>query len=99
MDYIKEFDKIFREYKKYTFATNLQEELELVYKYVNYSNRLEGNKLNLSQTTALLKDNIIIGDKIPFFDILETKGLYKATQFVISSAQNNYPLSENIIKP
>lgn len=98
MNYLQDFDKVFNEYKKYNFALNLQQQLEQIYNYVYYSNRLEGNRLNLAQTTALLENNIVAGSNIPFKDYLEHKGLFKATQFIIASAQNNYPLSEKIIK-
>lgn len=98
MNYLQEFDKIFNEYKNYNFAVNHKQDLEQIYNYVYYSNRLEGNRLNLAQTTALFENNIVIGSNIPFKDYLEHKGLFKAVQFIISSAQNNYPLNDRIIK-
>ncbi len=98
MNYLQDFDRVFNEYKKYNFAFNYQQHLEQIYNYVYYSNKLEGNKLNLAQTTALFEHNMVVGSNIPFKDYLEHKGLFKAIQFIISSAQNNYPLTEKIIK-
>lgn len=97
MELLKEFDKIFSKYKQYEFSfSNDQLEKEIL-NYVYYSNSLEGNRLNLAQTTTLLKNNIASGD-LPIRDYLETKGHYKALKFILSSAANQYPLDERILK-
>jgi Fic family protein len=95
---LKEFYNILEQYKKVNIPINLQEEELKKYEYVYYSNKLEGNKLDLSQTTALLKDNIIIGNKASYIDVLEAKGHYKALNFIIGAALNKYPLSVKIVK-
>lgn len=94
----QEFDKIFEKYKKIKFPINLNEEKNKMYEYVYYSNKLEGNKMDLSQTIALLKDNMIVGDKVRYFDVLEMKGHYKALSFIINAAMNKYPLTIRIVK-
>ena len=86
--YIKEFDTLFKEYKTIKFAISQQEQDDDIATYVQYSNSLEGNRLNLIQTTKLLQNNIISGNNIRFFDILETKGHAKALNFVINTAVN-----------
>lgn len=97
MNYLVEFDKIFDQYKKQNivFADNDYENYS--YRYVYYSNKLEGNRLNLAQTTTLLKNNIAQGD-LPLRDYLEAKGHFKALRFIISAALNKYPLDERILK-
>ena len=58
---------------------------------------MEGNRLNLAQTTTLLKNNIAQGD-LPLRDYLEAKGHYKSLKFILSAALSKYPLDERILK-
>jgi len=97
MNYLKEFDKIFEEYKKQNIVFTDKNFENISYRYVHYSNKLEGNLLNLAQTTTLLKNNIAQGD-LPLRNYLEAKGHYKALKFIISAALNKYPFDERILK-
>lgn len=97
MNNLEEFDKVFEEYKNQNIVFTDKDFENISYRYVYYSNKLEGNRLNLAQTTTLLKNNIAQGD-LPLRDYLEAKGHYKALKFIISSALNKYPLDERILK-
>ena len=66
-------------------------------KYVYKSNKLEGNSLNLYETTKILTDNLTSGNK-PLGDYLEAKGNFKALRFVVMAARNIYPFNEKLLK-
>lgn len=97
MNILTEFDKVFLEYKKITFSLSEEEKLNELYNYVYYSNSLEGNKLNLAQTTTLLRNNIASGN-LPLRDYLEAKGHFKALKTIINFADNKYPFDERVLK-
>ncbi|MCD4794242.1 MAG: Fic family protein [Bacteroidales bacterium] len=97
MGYIEDFNKAFDLYKKKKIFIPDQEEEKVVFEYVYNSNKLEGNKLNLIQTTKLLTQNIAAGD-LPLKDYLEAKGHYKALKFILTTGHNKYPLTERILK-
>jgi Fic family protein len=97
MDYKAEFDSIFQKYQECGIVLSDEDIENMSYRYVYFSNKLEGNRLNLAQTTTLLKNNIAQGD-LPLRDYLEAKGHYKALKFIISSSLNKYPLDDRILK-
>lgn len=98
MSYIQEFDKVFKQYKSIEFPFSQKEYEDNIAKYVHYSNSLEGNLLNLMQTTELLQKNKISGDNVRFADVLEAKGHAKALEFVVAAANNKYPFNDRILK-
>ena len=97
MSLFEEFDKTFKEYLSLKIVQNDEQLTKEMYNYVYFSNKLEGNKLSLSQTTTLLKDNITTGE-LPLRDYLEAKGHFKAIKFIVSAGLNKYPLTEKILK-
>jgi Fic family protein len=97
MNIFDEFDQVFEKYKQSNVLISDQELEKIMYSYVYFSNKLEGNRLSLLQTTILLKDNVAEGN-LPLKDYLEAKGHFKALKFIVSAALNNYPLSDRNIK-
>ncbi len=97
MDSKAEFDNVFKQYQRSNIVFTDADIENISYRYVYFSNKLEGNRLNLAQTTTLLKSNIAQGD-LPIRDYLEAKGHYKALKFIISAALNKYPLDDRVLK-
>jgi len=64
-----------------------------MYAYVYATNKLEGNKLTLSQTTQLLSSDTVSGDHIKTSDILEQKGMYKALSRMLRAVREKESLS------
>ncbi|MBI9060535.1 MAG: hypothetical protein JEZ14_01015 [Marinilabiliaceae bacterium] len=71
-------DILLKKYKSINITLSLEEERKKAFEYVYLTNRLEGNKLTLVQTTQLLDTETISGENIRTRDILEQKGMYKA---------------------
>ena len=90
-------DKLLNKYKKLNFSLSIEEEKELMYKYVYATNKLEGNKLSLVQTTQLLSSDTISGENIKFSDVLEQKGMFKALIRMFKAVKNNENLSVELI--
>lgn len=97
MNLFEEFDKTFKEYLSLKIVKNDEQLTKEMYNYVYFSNKLEGNKLSLSQTTTLLVENITSGN-LPLRDYLEAKGHFKALKFIVSAGLNKYPLTDKILK-
>ncbi len=89
---------IFLKYKALGYAPSFEEEREKIYEYVYLTNKLEGNKLTLAQTTSLLDKNSITGENISLHDILEQKGMYKAVIRMLNAAVRKEPLSVELMK-
>ena len=92
-----ETNKILEEYKNLGMALSIEEEKELFYKYVYATNKLEGNKLTLSQTTQLLSSDTITGNNIRASDILEQKGMYKALIRMLKAVREKEALSIELL--
>jgi Fic family protein len=92
-----ETNKILEEYKILGMALSIEEEKELFYKYVYATNKLEGNKLTLSQTTQLLSSDTITGNNIRTSDILEQKGMYKALMRMLKAIREKEALSIELL--
>ncbi len=73
----------------------LQEEFAIEYTY--NSNAIEGNTLTLSETEAVLKDNVTIGGK-PLKDHLEVIGHKQAFDYMVQIASEKKSFSERTIK-
>lgn len=86
-------EKLFQQYKKLDFVLSIEDEKEMMYEYVYATNKLEGNKLSLAQTTQLLSSDTISGNNIRTTDILEQKGMYKALTRMLNAVKNNDELS------
>lgn len=88
---------LFLKYKTLDYVPSLEEEREKIYEYVYITNKLEGNKLTLAQTTSLLDKNSITGENISLHDILEQKGTYKAVTRMLSATIHKEPLSIDLM--
>ena len=85
-------------FKELNYTLSFEEEREEIFKYVYLTNKLEGNKLTLAQTTQLLDTETISGDNIRTRDILEQKGMYKAVNRMRRMASLNKELSIDLLK-
>ena len=94
---MKELDDLLQQFKKIELIPSLEEEQSLLYKYVYATNKLEGNKLTLIQTTELFKSDTISGNNIRNSDILEQKGMYKALKRMLLAVKNKEELSVKLI--
>lgn len=97
MSEFKEFDNALQEYKKLNIFIPDQELTETICEYVYQSNKLEGNLLSLQQTESIILQNKIEGTAY-FNHVLEVRGNYKASKFIINASQNKYPLNEKLLK-
>jgi Fic family protein len=84
---------IFEQYKSLEHVVSLEDERKRAFKYVYFTNKLEGNKLTLAQTTELLDSDTISGDNIRTRDILEQKGMYKAFVRMMKGVRDKQELS------
>ena len=90
---MKELEKLLKQYKKLANIPSLEEERKQLYAYVYATNKLEGNKLTLAQTTQLLSSDTVSGKHIKTADILEQKGMYKALSRMLRAVRENEALS------
>ena len=91
-------EKLLNQYKNIKHSLSFEEEKEMLYQYVYFTNKLEGNNLSYAQTTELLSSDTISGNNIKTHDILEQKGMYKAVVRMLNAASNKEALSLNLIK-
>ena len=89
--------QILEKYKKLNFSLSIEEEKQLLYEYVYATNKLEGNKLTLNQTTQLLSSDTISGSNIKLSDILEQKGMFDALTRMINAVRNKEILTTKLI--
>ncbi len=94
---MKKIIELFEQYKKIEFIPSIEFEREQLYEYVYATNKLEGNKLTLAQTTQLLSNDTITGDQIRTTDILEQKGMYKALSRMLKAARDKEDLSVDLM--
>lgn len=92
----KLFD-LLSKYKVISIPISLEEEQKTLYEYVYATNKLEGNRLTLIQTTELFKSDTISGNNIRTSDILEQKGMYKALKRMLFAAKNKEKLSTEFL--
>jgi Fic family protein len=91
------FNLLFEKYKSLNYALSLEDEREKVDQYVYSTNKLEGNKLSLAQTTSLLHDGVVSGENISVHDILEHKGIYKAVVRMLNAVAQKQSLSLDLM--
>ncbi|MFH1319263.1 MAG: Fic family protein [Bacteroidota bacterium] len=94
---LQDFDKALSAFKKQDIFVPDQVEVKKMIEYVYESNKLEGNQLNLYETTKVITENLTPANK-PLSDYLEAKGNFKAIRFSVMAARNKYPLTEKIVK-
>ncbi|VAW10638.1 hypothetical protein MNBD_BACTEROID03-2657 [hydrothermal vent metagenome] len=94
---MKELNLLLDKYRKQNISLSLEDEREMLYQYVYYTNKLEGNKLTLAQTSQLLSSDTISGNNIRASDILEQKGMYKALVYMIRAVRNKEMLSTSLL--
>ena len=70
---------------------------EFLVEFTYNSNAIEGNTLTLSETEAVINDNVTIGGK-PLKDHLEVIGHKEAYEYVLRLVEDKAPFSERIIK-
>lgn len=87
----------FKAYKKIDITLSIEEEREQMYAYVYATNKLEGNRLTLAQTTQLLSTETISGEHIRTSDILEQKGMYKALSRMLKFVRDKENLSIDLL--
>lgn len=94
---MKKLEALLKKYKEIKTTLSIEEEQSLMYEYVYATNKLEGNRLTLVQTTELFMSDTISGNNIRTSDILEQKGMYKALKRMLVAAKNNEDLSIELI--
>ena len=94
---MKKLEKLLNSYQKLDITPSIEDEKRLLYNYVYWSTKLEGNRLTLSQTIQLLSSDSISGNNIRVFDVLEQKGMYKALVLMLNSVQKKSKLSVELI--
>ncbi|RIV73971.1 Fic family protein [Flagellimonas aequoris] len=87
----------FRKYKALNLTMSFEEEREMLFRYVHLTNKLEGNKLTLAQTTQLLSTDTISGNNIRTKDILEQKGMYRALVRMLNAVGAKEELSTSLM--
>lgn len=93
-------EKLYTTLKKYqalNLSMSIEAEREMLYQYVYMTNKLEGNKLTLAQTSQLLSTDTISGNNIRAKDILEQKGMYKALVRMLKAVREKEPLSAPLL--
>lgn len=93
----KLFDLLQR-YKKANIGISLEQEREIIAKYIHSTNKLEGNSLTLAQTKSIIENGVISGDNIKTKDLLEQRGTYKALKRMLEAVANKENLSLELIK-
>jgi Fic family protein len=88
---------LLEDYKKQNIALSLEDERALIYEYVHATNKLEGNKLTLAQTTSILEKGKLSGTDINLRDVLEQKGTYKALIRMLKAVSDKEELSVELI--
>lgn len=78
------FNSVLEQYKSLNNIPSIEEEKGKIFEYVYFTNKLEGNRLTLSQTTSLLEKNKISGTDLTVHDILETKAVFNAVNNMLS---------------
>ncbi|MFV0566213.1 MAG: Fic family protein [Flavobacteriaceae bacterium] len=94
---MKNLDKIFAEYKKLNVVLSLEDEQALIYDYIYTTNKLEGNKLTLAQTTSIIEKGTVSGEDVSLRDMLEQKGAYKAVKRMLKAVVSKEPLSKELV--
>lgn len=94
---MEKLNNLLEQYKKINLALSLEQEQALLYEYVYATNKLEGNRLSLLQTTELFKSDTISGNNIRTSDVLEQKGMYRALKRMLLAVRNNEELSKKLI--
>jgi Fic family protein len=92
-----DFDELFKKYKLLNYVPSIEEEKEKIYEYVYFTNKLEGNRLTLAQTTSLLEKNKISGTDLGIYDILETKGVFNSVNHMLSAIIQKRELSIDLM--
>ncbi|MFV0564371.1 MAG: hypothetical protein ACK5NB_00915 [Flavobacteriaceae bacterium] len=88
---------ILEKFKQQNLVLSLEEERKLLFDYVYVTNKLEGNKLTLSQTTQLLSTDTVSGNNIRLSDILEQKGMYAALIRMLKAVKDKEELSIELL--
>ena len=94
---MSDLDETLVKFRALNLVMSLEEERDLLYSYVYFTNKLEGNKLTLAQTSQLLSTDTISGNNIRTKDILEQKGMYKALVRMLKAVHNNEELSSALL--
>lgn len=89
---------VFNEFKKLDYTLSIEEERDIIAKYVHSTNQLEGNQLTLAQTKTIIDKGVLSGENINLKDVLEQKGTYKALLRMINAVINKEPLTIELIK-
>ncbi|MFC0346086.1 hypothetical protein [Epilithonimonas hispanica] len=85
-------------YKSQNIVLSLEQERELLARYIHSTNQLEGNNLTLAQTQSIIDNGEVSGDNIKTRDILEQKGTYKALIRMLKAVREQEPLSIELMK-
>jgi Fic family protein len=88
----------FNEFKKLDYTLSIEEERDIIAKYVHSTNQLEGNQLTLEQTKTIIDKGVLSGENINLKDVLEQKGTYKALLRMINAVIIKEPLTIELIK-
>ena len=95
---MNDLSNIFEEYKSKHIVLSLEEERDVISRYVYSTNKLEGNQLTLSQTKSIIEKGKISGSNLKTQDLLEQRGTYKALIRMINAVNNKENLTIELIK-
>lgn len=93
-----EFNNILKEYKKQAIVLTDQWLEDKKAEFIYSSNKLEGNRLKLTETYSIIKDKMNFSSEARFKDVLEVKGHVKALDTCLFMVKNKYPLTANTLK-
>lgn len=95
---MKNIFKLLQAYKDANIGISLEEERDIIAKYIHSTNSLEGNSLTLSQTKSIIENGVVSGNNIKTRDLLEQRGTYKAIKRMLEAITNKEKLSIDLIK-
>ena len=88
---------LLKKYKLLNHSLSIEEERALFMEYVFQTNKLEGNKLTLAQTTSIIDGGFVSGKNVSIKDVYEQKGTYKALVRMIKAVNDKEALSIKLI--
>ncbi|NOU58891.1 Fic family protein [Marinifilum caeruleilacunae] len=92
-----DIENVFKEYRKLDLSQSKEDKFLEQCRYVNCTNRLEGNKLTLEQTIQLLGSGLISGKNIKVRDIYEQRGMFRALNRMIQAINQNEKFSIELV--
>ena len=90
-------ENLLKKYKELNHSLSFEEENDLFLDYIFQTNKLEGNKLTLAQTSSIIEKGFVSGENISIKDVYEQKGSYKALLRMLKAVNDKEELSVELI--